>query len=1128
MKKHILLMGLVVVTILVLSTKKLSAETNEEENKQGTTMIKLEEKDALLESLDTQRKYYLVNKKEKKYAVLYLEVTNKGKYTLEEVTALLFSTTPLEYEAQQKFHKYADKIELYDGISAILEKLLKDGYDEMYFEKNSYMDDVDEYISDITAGIPDLEYSVAEAKVFVHVETKVNTFLRYDMYDTAIKVNLDVVKNNTFVSKELYTLWYPNYDAVKKAMEETLKDVKHKKYSFKEFVNYVESMDENRQLEREPDEIIFEHLVKTEDYGSSDFSGLVAAVPKSKFKKFDDYTIEEGRIYFWIKKNEKDILKSKIQYFVLQNRKKGAYHISSATLDTFNKEYSSEESLMHYSLSDEIEHLLDRVKKSYSEISQEEVIGVLTAKEANEVLSQKIKKSIYLEENVYDIYENMIQHWAIGEESDDYMYHNTFFKSEEQRDKWLQRTLAEKKSYGIKISSKKENKKLLQYYTNLQEINNKYLEQKIIKDKIVAENPILKEKLSAYEFRKFMEYKPLKIVEGNYEVNASWLLDASESSWIIKGDLIVDGTLLYTKDKDNDNFIIVFGNVKVQNYLHDAKFSLMFYAKDVLVENITYLPAASRSWYIHIIGALKTDTLIHSKNEKVKDKKIFLNNEYSITNKNIFVDGFFDGKYADERFMFNQLEAGKDLLISSKLNKEELKNDLLLTSFKSTLKNSYYLNYILAGFKKNGLDGYDRQIIEDVRQGTGTYIVDHGDIDDYKTKKTKDKRLSSILLAQRFEWIAYTFSGPGGFMRDALISEWKDVANINSTYEKEREKFENDPRLALYWLMHFALLDDERYGELKVALKDDKHELIQGAILFLDELEAKKVYAIEYESKQNTEIFDARIKDNKEQLERASISKDDMTLYILSRFEKEPTKAIELLSELYDRKEWGKIADYLKDNPYQVGFSFLHIVTSTEKDKSKWHNLFLDEVVKHEKSWNKSFLLVEMFGVFYEDLDYDNLRTACEISSGESMGKTSKKIFKKMYERYTSMTKPTDMKASFERRLSVITKENFDFQTFINKTQDIESEKRIEFIRLCMKKDLFKETVDEKSMTPYLLLWYIADDDFYPLNKTLKKEHAAEVVGHYKLSEEDFYKVYKEMSKSDVAVTFKAIKHYLK
>lgn len=1123
-------MGLVVLTVLVLSTKKLSAVINQEENKQGTAMTKLENKNALLESLDTQKKYYLVNKKEKKYAVLYLEMTKKGKYKLEEVTALSFSATPLEYVAQQKFHKYATKIELYDGISSIVGKLLKDGYDEMYFEKNSYMDDVDEYISDITAGIPDLEYSVAESKVFVHVETKENTFLRYDMYDTAIKVNLDVVKNNTFVSKVLYTLWYPDYDAVKKAMEETLKDVKHKKYSFKEFVNYVESMDENRQLEREPDEIIFEHLVKTESYGSSDFSGLVPTVSKSEFKKFDDYTIEEGRIYFWIKKNEKDILKSEIQYFVLQNRKKGAYHISSASLATFNKEYSVEESLMSYSLSDEIEHLLERVKESYVEISQEEVIGILAAKEADEVLSQKIEKSIYLEENVYDIYENMIQHWAIGEESDDYMYHNTFFKSEEQRDKWLQQALAEKKSYGIKTSSKKENKKLLEYYKNLQERNDKYLEQKIIKDKIVAENPMLKEKLVAYKFRKFMEYTPLTIIEGNHEVNASWLLDADKGSWIIKGDLLVDGTLLYTSKETvySDNFIIVLGNVSVKNYIHNAAFSLMFYAKDVLVENITYLPAASRSWYIHIIGSLKTDTLIHSKNEKVKDKKIFLNSEYSITNKNIFVDGFFDGKYADERFMFNQLEAGKGLLISSKLNKEELENDLLLTSFESLLGYKYLLNYNLAGFEEKGLDGYDRQIIKDVRQGTGTYIVDHGDIDDYKTKKTKDKRLSSILLAQRFEWIAYTFSGPGGFMRDALISEWKDVANINSTYEKEREKFENDPRLALYWLMHFALLDDERYGELKVALKDDKHELIQGAILFLDELEAKKVYAIEYESKQNTEIFDARIKDNKEQLERASISKDDMTLYILSRFEKEPTKAIELLSELYERKEWEKIADFLKDNPYQVGFSFLHIVTSTEKDKSKWHNLFLDEVVKHEKSWNKSFLLVEMFGVFYEDLDYDNLRTACEISSGESMGNTSKKIFKKMYERYSSMTKPTDMKSSFERRLSGVIKKNFDFQTFINKTQDIEAEKRIEFIRLCMERDLFNETIDLSSMTPYLLLWYIADDDFYPLNKTLKKEHAAEVVGHYKLSEEDFYKVYNEMSKRDVAATFKPIEHYLK
>ena len=1128
MKKHILIIALVVLSILILSTKKLSADTKEE-NQHGEVRTMQEKKEALLESLDIQRKYYLVNRKEKKYAVLYLEMTEEKKYKLEEVTTLSFSATPLEYVSQQKFHKYANKIELHDGLSAVLEKLFKVGYDEIYFEKNSYMDDVDEYISNITAGVPDLEYSVSEAKLFVHVETKTNTFLRYDMYETAIKVNLDVIKKNKFVTKELYTLWYPNYEAVKNAMDKTLRDVKHKNYSFKEFAHYVESMDGNERIDREPEEIIFEHLVKTDSYGSSDFSGLLPAIPQTKFEKFDDYTIEEGRIYFWIKKNEKDILKSEIQYFVLQNRKRGAYLISSATLGTFNNEYSGEDYLMSYSLSDEIGHLLNRVKKSYVEISQEEIIEILTDKKADEVLSQKIERTIYLKDNVYDVYEKMVQHWSIGENEDYFVYHNTFFKSKEQRDKWLQNELAEKKSDGMDISTKKENRKLFQYYKNLQETNTKYLEQKIIKDKIVVENSSLKENLTAYEFRKFMDYSPLKVIEGNYEVDGSWLLDASNSSWIIKGDLIVNGTLLYKKENHN-NFIVVLGNVEVENYLHDPKFGLMVYAKDLRVKNIAYIPAGSRSWHIHILGALKTDILIHAKKEKIEDEKIFFNSEYSTSNKNIFVDGFFKGKYANERFMYKQLEARKDLLIPSKLNKEEIDNDLLRTSFKSTLRHTdeFELKYILSGFEKKGYDGYDRQIIEDVRQGSGTYLLDHGEIEVYKAKKANDNKLSSVELANRFSWIQYTFADAGYFIENALMDYWGDVEKIDSTYENEKKNFKDDKHLALYWLMHFALLDDERYEEVKELLKENNHKLVRGAVLFFDELKVTKVYPIEYERKENTEIFANRVKHNKAQLEKAKVPNEELTFYILSHFEKEPTKVLMFIAELYEQDEWKQVAQYLKENPYQVGFSFLHIVTSKEQDKRKWYKLFLDEVIKYEKSWTQSFLLVDMFEIFYEELDYDDLRLVCEVSAEKSMNSSRKKIFEKMYARYNSVPKPIEMKSSFERRLFGLTQENFDFQTFINKTQDIEAKKHIDFIRLCMEKDLFKETIDEKSMTPYLLLWYIADDDFYPLNKALKKEHAEEVVRHYRLSEENFYEVYKEMSKRDVEATLKPIERYLK
>lgn len=117
MKKYILFLGLVLLTIL-------AAQTEQDKHKNGVVMSNVELKEELLDNLDTNRKYYLVNKKEKKYNVLYLEMTKNKKYKLEEVFALSYAASPLEYESKQTHHQYADKIKLYDGISTILDKLL--------------------------------------------------------------------------------------------------------------------------------------------------------------------------------------------------------------------------------------------------------------------------------------------------------------------------------------------------------------------------------------------------------------------------------------------------------------------------------------------------------------------------------------------------------------------------------------------------------------------------------------------------------------------------------------------------------------------------------------------------------------------------------------------------------------------------------------------------------------------------------------------------------------------------------------------------------------------------------------------------------------------------------------------
>lgn len=126
------------------------------------------------------------------------------------------------------------------------------------------------------------------------------------------------------------------------------------------------------------------------------------------------------------------------------------------------------------------------------------------------------------------------------------------------------------------------------------------------------------------------------------------------------------------------------------------------------------------------------------------------------------------------------------------------------------------------------------------------------------------------------------------------------------------------------------------------------------------------------------------------------------------------------------------------------------------------------------------------------------------------------------------MAKPSDVNSNFERRVARLTRENFSIEKFMNKMQDIEVKKRIDFIRFCIDKDLFNDKYDDDSMTPYLLLWCIADKDLYPISQSQREAYADEVVKHYKLSKEGYYEVYEKMNPFSKDITFKPIEAYLK
>jgi len=1112
-------------------------------------------KTALISNISTDTKYFFTNEKTKLYKVLFIKAEadqGNDRFTLTVIPDVPFQVSPLEFEKIEvlTLGKAVHKEELYQQLENFIEQSFSSGYSRVYLEANHYNDEEEKYISDVTAGVPCLDYEPDDAKIFHMVETSQTTSLRYDVYETAIKVSKDSFEKNSFIYEEFYTLWYPDLEATEKAMQSILDSRETSTYTFDEFSNKAREYENHEQIYLNPESIIFDHLIKPESYLSDQVSGLLLPIPQSEFAGFDASDIEEGRIYFWIRKNKNKILNSELHYFVLQDRQLDGHIIGSSKLKEFSKSYWEEDFLSMDSMSDEIQHLMDRVSGDYEEIPQEEIIEILTGLKASDVLTQTIQKTIYLQAHTLDIYENMIQLWVEGNEKHHFA-NRTFFSANRSSligrkteiEKFLGKEIAKQKHNGFNESSKSGSENLLKHYRSIQETNAKYKNQKIIKERLLERHPDIKDKLDDYEYEVFMKYSPLKIIEGDYAVAHSLEFDANETSFFIEGDLIIDGTLTVKPAElfQSKNFLIVSGDVSVNNFVQSPMFSFVLFAQDFSVTNIMYLPAASRSWFINIAGTLEADILIHSKDKKIKgvDKKIIFNHEYSTTNKKLFVDGFFNEHDREQpAFIYNRLVEGKSLLRDN-LNQIQVDNDLFLTAFKNHLRNWREMYYQFAGFELQELEPGEHygfyiesdEIVRDVRHDTGMYLMSH---DDFSlelveaAQPLKEERVSSSKLAYRFFWIMWTFS-TWRHREDGPLDYWQSIDNIDSAYLNDKPHFEQDIHLALYWLMHFGLLEDERYEEIQEIMHGSEHALIKGALIFFAELNEDQPFAINIEREQNTELFKSRIKLHKEQIKKALVPEDDLLAYTLSQFSQQPERVLDFIEELYSSDQWDEIGECLNTTPYQPGFSYLYAITATQVDKSKWHKLFLKEVQTQKDIWQNKHYLVPMLEKIYQDFDYGSLNRAMSIMLDDTSSSSWAGVYTKMQVRLGELTKPQEMNEIYVDSLEGLTKHNFDFQTFLNSMVSIETERKIDFIRLCIEKDLFNDTIINKSTTPpYLLVWYLADKDFYPVKKAKRKQEISEVITHYKLSTADFEEKYRQadLSEDEMLAFFEPIKGY--
>ena len=279
-----------------------------------------------------------------------------------------------------------------------------------------------------------------------------------------------------------------------------------------------------------------------------------------------------------------------------------------------------------------------------------------------------------------------------------------------------------------------------------------------------------------------------------------------------------------------------------------------------------------------------TQTLLHNKLEPIVDDKLTFDRDYSLQDVSVFQDWFLNKEGNQYKNQFDGLAQGKAVFADQNINQQARQEQRLLLAFKQKLKNWHSLHYVFAGLvdlelaegMHYGFHIESDLILNDVRQDSGYYLMSH---DDFSLTLVKENQpipesvLSTKQLAYRFFWIMWTFSS-WQHRHDGPMDYWQSLDDINTCYENGKAHFRDDPNLALYWIMHFGLLDDARIDELRQIMHDSQHELVRGALLFFAELKTSRPFPIEidWREKENTSLFSQRIEQHKNALQKASMT----------------------------------------------------------------------------------------------------------------------------------------------------------------------------------------------------------------------------------------------------------------
>jgi len=468
----------------------------------------------------------------------------------------------------------------------------------------------------------------------------------------------------------------------------------------------------------------------------------------------------------------------------------------------------------------------------------------------------------------------------------------------------------------------------------------------------------------------------------------------SKMVWWINGDLTIDGNIRPRLGNCHNTILVILGNLTVAHlWLDGAK---IYVAGDLICHEYIWKPPYSG---FEVVGQIQTKGYVaNSPKDGIFKDISYVPIDSSFIKAPIINNGYLKSrelikalKNKENLFLLSDEEIrrkGIELLAQERKATEEYM--LPVNVFKRQLDDWGYLFCYFAGAPVLDISEDDEivgnaiypgggdWVVYDERGQAGTYGISHDDQSIYQItiKKTKKhgvdytlKPLKLILsteeLMKRFQWISWFFSDWTHDDTPSPLDYWEEVVLIDEDYQKEKQFLTDDPHLALYWLIHFGLLMDKRYQEVKELFGESQHELILGGLAFFEALEKNSNFVIKggYNSDKETlkTLFQRRrayaIYITQSQSYRGGKDHLDnwwksVTLY--PKAEKNMILRMRWLrNNLLKFDKWDDFDKLLK--PEEVSLlSYVLACNPNTKDKAKNANAFLQELIDNKLLWKNS------------------------------------------------------------------------------------------------------------------------------------------------------------------------------